>query len=79
MILAKTFLFFSFFSVFVFQHDWFNQYRERVIETEQMILTTLDFELDVHHPYVPLTSVLNKLGLSQTALLNLAWNVISEG
>eukprot|EP00262_Sarcandra_glabra_P002085 TRINITY_DN1233_c2_g1_i1.p1 TRINITY_DN1233_c2_g1~~TRINITY_DN1233_c2_g1_i1.p1 ORF type:complete len:301 (-),score=15.43 TRINITY_DN1233_c2_g1_i1:702-1604(-) len=59
--------------------DWFEQYRERVIEAEQMILTTLDFELNVQHPYIPLTSVLNKLGLSQTALVNLAWNLVSEG
>ncbi|XP_077217700.1 cyclin-T1-4-like isoform X2 [Tasmannia lanceolata] len=59
--------------------DWFDQYRERVIEAEQLILTTLDFELNVQHPYIPLTSVLNKLGLSETALVNLAWNVVSEG
>ncbi|XP_019053181.1 PREDICTED: cyclin-T1-4-like isoform X2 [Nelumbo nucifera] len=58
---------------------WFEQYRERVIEAEQMILTTLDFELDVQHPYVPLTSVLNKLGFSQTVLVNLALNLVSEG
>lgn len=62
-----------------FQQDWFEQYRERVIEAEQMILTTLNFELDVQHPYAPLTSVLNKLGFSQTVLVNLALNLVSEG
>ena len=64
---------------FLVQQDWFEQYRERVIEAEQIILTTLDFELTVEHPYDPLASVLNKLGLSQTLLLNIAWNLISEG
>eukprot|EP00257_Ricinus_communis_P015543 XP_015573484.1 homeobox protein 2 isoform X3 [Ricinus communis] len=59
--------------------DWFEQYRERVIEAEQMILTTLNFELNVQHPYAPLTSVLNKIGFSQTVLVNLALNLISEG
>ncbi|KAL5995961.1 hypothetical protein ACLOJK_026034 [Asimina triloba] len=59
--------------------DWFDQYRERVLEAEQMILTTLNFELNVQHPYIPLTAVLNKLGLSQTALVNLAWNLVNEG
>lgn len=59
--------------------DWFEQYRERVIEAEQMILTTLNFELNVQHPYDPLTSILNKLGLSQTVLVNLALNLVSEG
>jgi hypothetical protein len=61
------------------KQDWFEQYRERVIEAEQMILTTLNFELNVQHPYGPLTSVLNKLGLSQTVLVNLALNLVSEG
>ncbi|XP_058077655.1 cyclin-T1-5-like isoform X3 [Magnolia sinica] len=59
--------------------NWFEQYRERVIEAEQMILTTLNFELNVQHPYIPLTSVLSKLGLSQSALVNLAWNLVNEG
>ncbi|KAF6154246.1 hypothetical protein GIB67_036464 [Kingdonia uniflora] len=59
--------------------DWFEQYRDRVTQAEHMILTTLDFELNVQHPYVPLTSALNKLGLSQNVLLNLALNLVSEG
>jgi len=59
--------------------DWFEQYRERVIEAENMILTTLNFELNVQHPYAPLTSILNKLGLSQSVLVNLALSLVSEG
>ncbi|XP_048440239.1 cyclin-T1-4 [Pyrus x bretschneideri] len=59
--------------------DWFEQYRERVTEAEQMILTTLNFELGVQHPYAPLTSILNKLGLSQTVLVNLSLSLVSEG
>ncbi|KAK9146693.1 hypothetical protein Sjap_006596 [Stephania japonica] len=59
--------------------DWFEQYRERVLEAEQMILTTLDFELNVQHPYASVTSVLSKLGLSETALTSLALSVVSEG
>lgn len=61
------------------EQDWFERYRERVTEAEQLILTTLNFELNVQHPYTPLTSTLNKLGLSQGVLLNLALNLISEG
>ncbi|KAK9086754.1 hypothetical protein Syun_029148 [Stephania yunnanensis] len=59
--------------------DWFEQYRERVLEAEQMILTTLDFELNVQHPYASVTSVLSKLGLSETALTSLALSVVSQG
>ncbi|XP_020584812.1 cyclin-T1-5-like isoform X2 [Phalaenopsis equestris] len=59
--------------------DWFELYRDRVVEAEQLILTTLNFELKVEHPYVPLTDIVKKLGLSQTVLLNLAWNLVNEG
>lgn len=59
--------------------DWFEQYRERITEAEQLILTTLNFELNVQHPYTSLTSTLEKLGFSQTVLVNLALNLVSEG
>ncbi|GAB4851113.1 hypothetical protein Ancab_030407 [Ancistrocladus abbreviatus] len=59
--------------------DWFEQYQERLIEAEQLILTTLNFELDVQHPFDPLTSILNKLGLSQSLLVTMALNLVSAG
>lgn len=59
--------------------DWFEQYRERITVAEQLILTTLNFELSVQHPYDTLASILNKLGVSQTHLMNLALNLVSEG
>ncbi|CAN1129340.1 CYCT1-3 [Linum perenne] len=62
---------------YVLPIDWFEQYRERVLEAEQMILTTLNFELGVQHPYAPLTSVLDKLGLAQTLLVNVALNLVN--
>ncbi|KAL8222919.1 hypothetical protein R6Q57_020318 [Mikania cordata] len=59
--------------------DWFDQYRERVIEAEQLVLTTLNFELNVQHPYAHLTSILDKLGLAESLLVNLALSFVSEG
>ncbi|KAH9314276.1 hypothetical protein KI387_022903 [Taxus chinensis] len=59
--------------------DWFEQYKQCVLEAEQMVLTTLDFEVAVEHPYNPLMSVLNKIGLAQTVLVHVAWNLVSEG
>ncbi|CAL0311342.1 unnamed protein product [Lupinus luteus] len=58
---------------------WFEKYHDRVLEAEQLMLTTLNFELNVHHPYSPLTSILKKLGPSKTVLVNLALHLISEG
>ncbi|KAK1425511.1 hypothetical protein QVD17_20863 [Tagetes erecta] len=59
--------------------DWFDQYRERVTEAEQLVLTTLNFELNVQHPYAHLTSILDKLGLAQSLLVNHALSLVSEG
>ncbi|KAJ4766445.1 Cyclin family protein [Rhynchospora pubera] len=70
---------FAFMPYMIHCQNWFDQYRERVIEVEQQILTTLDFELEVKHPYGTLSSGLNKLGFSRTALYNMAWNLVTEG
>lgn len=59
--------------------DWFEQYKQQVLQAEQLLLTTLDFELTVQHPYNPLMSVFNKIGLTQTVLVHVAWNLVSEG
>ncbi|CAA0834760.1 Cyclin-T1-4 [Striga hermonthica] len=64
---------------FMLPLDWFEQYRERILEAEQLILTTLNFELGVQHPYESLTSTLQKLGFSQSGFVNLALSLISEG
>ncbi|KAJ8766369.1 hypothetical protein K2173_022428 [Erythroxylum novogranatense] len=67
------------FLTYLLPFDWLEKYRERVADAEHLILTTLNFELNVQHPYASLTSVLNKLGLSQSLLVNLALNLVSEG
>ncbi|KZV30498.1 hypothetical protein F511_28121 [Dorcoceras hygrometricum] len=59
--------------------DWFEQYRERITEAEHLLLTTLNFELNVQHPYESLTSTLQKLGFSQSVLVNLALCLVGEG
>ncbi|KAG9130834.1 hypothetical protein Leryth_016980 [Lithospermum erythrorhizon] len=64
---------------YVLPIDWFEQYRERITEAEQLILTTLNFELGVQHPYDPLLSTLKKLGYSQSGLVHMALNLVSEG
>ncbi|KAM3349155.1 hypothetical protein ACQJBY_022346 [Aegilops geniculata] len=59
--------------------NWFELYRESVIQAEQMMLTTLDFELEVAHPYTSLSSALSRLGLSHSVLFNVALSLINEG
>ncbi|KAH9298364.1 hypothetical protein KI387_030046, partial [Taxus chinensis] len=64
---------------YLLPNDWFEQYKKCIIKAEHMLLTALDFELTVQHPYGPLMSVLSKIGLAHTPLLNLAWNFINDG
>ncbi|KAK6139061.1 hypothetical protein DH2020_027184 [Rehmannia glutinosa] len=45
------------------------------LRAEQLVLTTLNFELNVQHPYDSLTSILQKLGFSQSVLVTLALNL----
>ncbi|CAI9118524.1 OLC1v1020109C1 [Oldenlandia corymbosa var. corymbosa] len=59
--------------------DWFEKYRERVLGAEELILATLNFELNVQHPYASLTSTLEKLGFSEPFLVNLALSLVTEG
>ncbi|XP_027362535.1 cyclin-T1-3-like [Abrus precatorius] len=59
--------------------DWFEKFHDWVLEAEFLLLTTLNFELNVKHPYASLISVLGKLGPSNTVLVNLALNLVSEG
>lgn len=65
--------------IIFFEQGWFHQYRERIIEAEQLILTTLNFELNVQHPFESLTVTLKKLGFQQSVLVNLALHWASEG
>ncbi|KAK6117231.1 hypothetical protein DH2020_049031 [Rehmannia glutinosa] len=39
-----------------------NSISQRIFEAEQLVLTTLNFELNVQHPYDSVTSILQKLG-----------------
>ncbi|KAL6497794.1 hypothetical protein OROHE_026944 [Orobanche hederae] len=64
---------------FMLPIDWFEQYRQRIIAAEQLVLTTLNFELNVEHPYDSLMSTLQKLGFSQSFLVTLALSLVSEG
>lgn len=59
--------------------DWFEHYKERVLEAEQLLLTALDFEINVQHPYSQLMTVFNKNGLTQSTLFNVAWNFVNDG
>lgn len=44
-----------------------------------MVLATLAFELNVHHPYKPLVEAIKKFKVAQNALAQVAWNFVNDG
>ena len=46
---------------------------------ERVVLATLGFDLNVHHPYKPLVDAIKKFGVAQNALAQVAWNFVNDG
>ncbi|VFQ62242.1 unnamed protein product [Cuscuta campestris] len=46
---------------------------------ERVVLATLGFELNVHHPYKPLVVALQKFKVAQNTLVQVAWNFVNDG
>ena len=46
---------------------------------ERLLLTTLGFDLNVHHPYKPLVAAIKKFKVAQNTLAQVAWNFVNDG
>jgi cyclin T len=46
---------------------------------ERVVLVTLGFDLNVHHPYKPLVEAIKKFKVAQNALAQVAWNFVNDG
>lgn len=56
-----------------------DQERELVLIGERLVLATLGFDLNVHHPYKPLVTAIKKLKVAQNSLAQVAWNFVNDG
>ena len=64
--------------VFLIQ-DWFEQFKEQILEAEQLLLTALDFELTVEHPYKILMTVFSMNGLLHSPISEMAMRLVNDG
>ncbi|MED6110991.1 Cyclin-T1-3 [Stylosanthes scabra] len=55
------------------------QKKELILLGERVVLATLGFDLNVHHPYKPLVEAIKKLKVAQNALAQVAWNFVNDG
>ena len=44
-----------------------------------MVLATLGFDFNIHHPYKPLVAAIKKFKVAKSALAQVAWNFVNDG
>ncbi|KAM0936887.1 putative cyclin [Dioscorea sansibarensis] len=61
------------------QKEVCDQQKELIQLAERVVLSTLGFDLNVHHPYKPLVEAIKKFKVAQNALAQVAWNFVNDG
>eukprot|EP00249_Psilotum_nudum_P021564 c28154_g2_i2 orf=529-2946(-) len=61
------------------QKEVYEEQKEAVLLGERLVLTTLGFDLNIHHPYKPLVAAIKKFKVAQNALAQVAWNFVNDG
>ncbi|KAK1438339.1 hypothetical protein QVD17_04147 [Tagetes erecta] len=61
------------------QKEVYEQQKELVLIGERVVLATLAFDFNVHHPYKPLVEAIKKFKVAQNALAQVAWNFVNDG
>ncbi|PKA50746.1 Cyclin-T1-3 [Apostasia shenzhenica] len=61
------------------QKEVYEQQKELILLGERLVLATLCFDLNVHHPYKPLVEAIKKFKVARNALAQVAWNFVNDG
>ncbi|XP_050371344.1 cyclin-T1-5-like isoform X2 [Argentina anserina] len=61
------------------QKEVYEQQKEMILTGERVVLGTLAFDFNVHHPYKPLVEAIKKFKVAQNALAQVAWNFVNDG
>ncbi|KAK3188844.1 hypothetical protein Dsin_028405 [Dipteronia sinensis] len=61
------------------QKEVYEQQKELILLGERVVLATLGYDLNVHHPYKPLVEAIKKFQVAQNALAQVAWNFVNDG
>ncbi|KAL8524329.1 hypothetical protein ACS0TY_014057 [Phlomoides rotata] len=61
------------------QKEIYEQQKELILLGERVVLGTLGFDLNMHHPYKPLVEAIKKFKVAQNALAQVAWNFVNDG
>ncbi|KAA8544658.1 hypothetical protein F0562_019495 [Nyssa sinensis] len=61
------------------QKEVYEQQKELILLGERVVLATLGFDFNVHHPYKPLVEAIKIFKVAQNALAQVAWNFVNDG
>ncbi|KAI9086954.1 hypothetical protein K1719_031115 [Acacia pycnantha] len=61
------------------QKEVYEQQKELILAGERVVLQTLGFDFNLHHPYKPLVEAIKKFKVAQNALAQVAWNFVNDG
>ncbi|VAI14623.1 unnamed protein product [Triticum turgidum subsp. durum] len=61
------------------QREVYDRQKELILLGERVVLATLGFDLNVHHPYKPLVETIKKFKITHNALPQIAWNFVNDG
>ena len=57
----------------------YEQQKELILLGERIVLATLGFDLNLHHPYKPLVEAIKKFKVDQNGLAQVACNFVNDG
>jgi cyclin T len=53
--------------------------KEKVLLGKRLMFITLDFDINIHHPYKPLVVPIRKFQAATYTLTQVAWNFVNDG
>ncbi|KAL8494782.1 hypothetical protein ACS0TY_025586 [Phlomoides rotata] len=60
------------------EKEVFDNQKQLILMGEQLILVTVAFDLNIEHPYKPLTAALKRLGTPPKQVVQVAWNYVND-
>uniref|UniRef100_A0A0D9VGK6 Cyclin-like domain-containing protein n=1 Tax=Leersia perrieri TaxID=77586 RepID=A0A0D9VGK6_9ORYZ len=62
----------------IHQKDVFEKQKALILTGERLVLATVRFDFNIQHPYKPLLDAMEKLGITQKEVKQVAWNFVND-
>jgi cyclin T len=59
--------------------DVYKVEKEKTLLGKELVFNTLDFDIDIQHPYKPLVVAIRKFQVATNTLAQVAWNFVNDG